>query len=485
MKTSIKLGPLFVCLISLVTLLISSCSFLPTQSNYLKESSTGVPMLYLWQNKNSHSNNEVTLKLVVKFGSLQEMDSQLGYAHFVEHMAFNGSARFPDSAFQARLKELDLSIGDHSNAVTTFDRSVYTFYLKSAEKDKLTGAIDILSEWVSAIEFSNAGVEQEKAVLIRELGRAAAVESVVAQAFQADHAGTHQLNRTPKDIAASINNATPALLTAFYKKWYVAENMAIIIAGDINTDFTQRIVHQHFKPTRTDTYIKPTAYPSNYVDSPEFLVFSNNLNQTNKVGLNFITAIEPITRTEDLIPMLAWQAGLDIWLDRVDQSGETLNLWLYADYEWGHPNHTQRIVTLEAEVPDGKYQQVISLLETERLSLIHHGITQVELDQWRTSLLEYEQVQQDSADHLANELEELFISGWPAKGQRKWVKALKKELPKLTTDDIQNAFKKLTDSQHRIRIGIKPTAVAPSEQQVSEWLAAAALETALRPSQAD
>ena len=94
-----------------------------------------MPKLYLWQNKNSDSNNEVTLKLVVRIGSLQETDSQLGYAHFVEHMAFNGSAKFPDGALQTRLKELGLSIGAHSNAFTTFDRTVYTLYLKSADKE--------------------------------------------------------------------------------------------------------------------------------------------------------------------------------------------------------------------------------------------------------------------------------------------------------------------------------------------------------------
>jgi zinc protease len=485
MHYSIKIRRLLAGLVTLLTLIFSSCSFLPTQGDYFIESTFGVPKLYLWQNKNSDSNNEVTLKLVVRIGSLQETDSQLGYAHFVEHMAFNGSAKFPDGALQARLKELGLSIGAHSNAVTTFDRTVYTLQLKSADTDKLAGAVEILSEWVSAIEFSKIGIEQEKDVLLQELGRAADAETVTAQAFQGRYAGTQQLNRKPIGTAESIQNATPALLTAFYKKWYVADNMAIIIAGDINTDVTQGIFDQYFKPNSTSTYIEPTAYPINFSNSANYLLFSDKFTQTNSVGLNFITAIEPISQTEDYLPMLAWQAGLDIWLDRVDESAHRQNLEFSAGYDWEHPDTTQRIVTLRADVPDDKFQQVISLLETERLSLIRNGISQFELDQLRTAWLEYEQAQQDSADHLANQLELLFLDGWPVRGQKKWLKALKRELPNLTTDDVQNAFKQVTDTQHRIRILTKPAAAAPSEVQVREWLTTVSLATAVVPNQGD
>ena len=485
MHYSIKIRRLLAGLVVLLTLVFSSCSFLPTQGDYSAESTSGVPKLYLWQNKNSDSNNEVTLKLVVRIGSLQETDSQLGYAHFVEHMAFNGSAKFPDGALQARLKELGLSIGAHSNAVTTFDRTVYTLNLKSADTDKLAGAVEILSEWVSAIEFSEIGVKQEKDVLLQELGRAADAETVTAQAFQGRYAGTQQLNRKPIGTAESIQSATPALLTAFYKKWYVAENMAIIIAGDINTDFTQGIFDQYFQPNSTSTYIEPTAYPINFSNSANYLLFSDKFTQTNSVGLNFITAIEPISQTDDYLAMLAWQAGLDIWLDRVDESAHRQNLELSAGYDWEHPDTTQRIVTLRADVPDDKFQQVISLLETERLSLIRNGISQFELDQLRTAWLEHEQAQQDSADHLANQLELLFLDGWPVRGQKKWLKALKRELPNLTTDDVQNAFQQVTDTQHRIRIRTKPAAAAPSEEQVREWLTSVSLATAVVPNQGD
>ncbi len=109
---------------------VSACALNnPQETTPVSKSLTESLPVFIWSDKNNEETSGATLSLLIRAGSLQEQDDELGYAHFVEHMAFNGTRDYPKGELMQRLNKLGLSIGRHSNATTRFNSTLYTIKL--------------------------------------------------------------------------------------------------------------------------------------------------------------------------------------------------------------------------------------------------------------------------------------------------------------------------------------------------------------------
>src|SRR5262245_2500990 len=117
---------------------------------------------------NARPEKRAELRLVVKAGSILEDDDQQGLAHFVEHMAFNGTTNFPRQDVIAFMQSLGMRFGAHVNAYTSFDETVYMLQVPTDRPDALDRAMLVLEDWASQVTFDPAEVEKERGVVLEE-----------------------------------------------------------------------------------------------------------------------------------------------------------------------------------------------------------------------------------------------------------------------------------------------------------------------------
>lgn len=185
-----------------------------------------------------------------KVGSMQEEDNQLGLAHFLEHIAFNGSEHFPGKGMMNWLQNIGVKFGENLNAYTGFDETVYMMTEVPVErKTVVDSCLLILRDWSCGISLEDKEIDAERGVIqeewrSRDNGSSRAFE----KAFKTVFAGNKYGHRFPIGSMDIIRNFKYDELRAYYKKWYRPDLQGIIVVGDINVDEVEREIKRLFAP---------------------------------------------------------------------------------------------------------------------------------------------------------------------------------------------------------------------------------------------
>ncbi|MDR2842567.1 MAG: insulinase family protein, partial [Spirochaetaceae bacterium] len=208
---------------------------------------------YIYENKKPQ--DRAFLTLAVNAGSVLETEEERGLAHFVEHMAFNGTKRFPESALVEYLRSLGMRFGADLNAYTSFDETVYRLEVPvTSDQDGVrripAEAVEIISDWTNAIKFDVKDVDDERNVIMEEYRlRLGASERMWRFLQPRLFEGSKYANREPIGLPGIIQNAPAKTLTGFYKKWYVPQNMAVIFVGDFDGEALEKSLNEYFQET--------------------------------------------------------------------------------------------------------------------------------------------------------------------------------------------------------------------------------------------
>ena len=192
---------------------------------------------------------QAALRLHISAGSLNEADGQQGYAHFVEHMAFNGSTRVPEGEMVKILERLGLAFGADTNASTGFEETVYRLDLPKTDAQTLDTSFMLLREVASELTFSPAAVDRERGVVLSEERSGDGPALRVARASSA-FMFRDQLppRRFPIGEVEVLKAADAARLRAFYQAWYRPESAVLVAVGD----FDPRQVEARIRETFSD-----------------------------------------------------------------------------------------------------------------------------------------------------------------------------------------------------------------------------------------
>ncbi|MEL7208938.1 MAG: pitrilysin family protein, partial [Actinomycetota bacterium] len=190
----------------------------------------------------------LSLRLVVDAGSLQQEVPESGVAHFLEHMLFNGTERFPGNELDRALQTIGVEIGPDLNAYTSFDETVYELELANITEETVDIGFAVLAEWASAATITEADTEAERGVVREEIRLSdEGADGAVNQAFdQAYLDGTPYESREPGGRDDLILATTADDLRAFYDRWYRPELMAVVAVGDLPIDRLENEVRERF-----------------------------------------------------------------------------------------------------------------------------------------------------------------------------------------------------------------------------------------------
>jgi zinc protease len=198
------------------------------------------------------------LRLVVRAGSILEDEDQLGLAHFVEHMAFNGTRSFAKQELVGYLERVGMRFGADINAYTSFDETVYTLTLPTDTPSVLETGVRILGEWADGVTFDSVEVEKERGVVLEEWRLAQGSASRIEEKeFPVLVAGSRYPQRRPIGTPESLRTFRREALRRFYREWYRPELMAVVAVGDFDPDRVEAMIRERFGALRNPEGARP------------------------------------------------------------------------------------------------------------------------------------------------------------------------------------------------------------------------------------
>ncbi|WP_167737475.1 M16 family metallopeptidase [Sphingomonas parva] len=197
--------------------------------------------------RNALPQGQVSIRLRIDAGSLHETDQERGWAHFVEHMVFRGTAGFKDGEARQTWQRLGANFGSDTNATTQPTQTVYQLDLPKNDEASLDLSLRVLAEMADKALFDPALVEPERGVVLSEYGRRPEISVKLGeQTRQLFFGGLKFADRDTIGTESTLKAATAAGLKAFYERWYRPERATLILVGDADPKLLETLVARHF-----------------------------------------------------------------------------------------------------------------------------------------------------------------------------------------------------------------------------------------------
>ncbi|HEY5664755.1 MAG TPA: insulinase family protein [Ilumatobacter sp.] len=198
---------------------------------------------------NDNPGGKASLRLAIDAGSVDEFGPSGGVAHFVEHMLFNGTEKFPENELIDVLRSFGAAFGADINAYTDFDETVYELTVPNSDGSLRTG-LTVLEQWLSHATFAPDQVIAERGVVLDEWRLS--TQSLNGRLFDVAEgmylAGTAYGDRSPIGDSGSISAMTATELRDFYDAWYRPDNASVVVVGDIDVDAVVTEIERLFGP---------------------------------------------------------------------------------------------------------------------------------------------------------------------------------------------------------------------------------------------
>ena len=184
-----------------------------------------------------------------RVGSIQENEDQRGLAHFLEHMAFNGSEHFPDSTLLEYTRGLGVEFGSNLNAYTSIDQTVYRVCdVPTTRQSAVDSCVLILKDWSNGLTLDGKEIDKERGVIHQEWQlRSTATQRIFERVLPKLYPGSKYGVRLPIGLMSVVDNFKYKELRDYYHKWYRPDNQAIIVVGDVDVDHIEKVIKDLWK----------------------------------------------------------------------------------------------------------------------------------------------------------------------------------------------------------------------------------------------
>ncbi len=393
---------------------------------------------------NAKPENRTELWLVVNTGSLMEDEDQLGLAHFIEHMAFNGTKNFAKQEITDYLEKIGMRIGADLNASTGFDETTYTLRLPTDDPEILDNAFAILRDWADGVSFEAEEVDKERGVLVEEwrLGRGASAR-IRDQQFPVLFRGSRYAERLPIGSLDILQNAPPETLRRFYQDWYRPDLMALVAVGDFDPASIEERTRQSFASLRAPQSPRTReAYPVPDHDETLFAVVTDPEVTTTAVSIYYKhprSGESTLAGYRRSLVESMYHGMLNARLGEVALEEDPP--FLFASSSAGSMVRAKDIYLQSAGVRDNDVARALRALLTESRRVRQHGFQPSELDRLKKEILRaYERAHQEKdkipSSSFADEYRSHFLEDVPAPGIEAEVKMAQAILPTITVEEV-------------------------------------------------
>ncbi|MCU0418366.1 MAG: insulinase family protein [Cyclobacteriaceae bacterium] len=395
--------------------------------------------------KNTKPEKKVELRLVVNAGSILEDDDQQGLAHFVEHMAFNGTKNFKKNDLVSYLQSIGVKFGNDLNAYTSFDETVYILPIPTENKENVEKGFQVLEDWASTIAFEHEEIDKERGVILEEsrLGKGAQ-DRMQKQYLPKILAGSKYAERLPIGKDDIIQNFKYDVIKRFYRDWYRPNQMAVAVVGDLEPAEAEALVKKHFEKLknpgkerkRADALVPPRT-------KSEGLVVTDKENPNSIVQVFYSPKKAAVQTTlkdyrESIVQSLFTQM-LSGRLQELTQKPEPP--FVFGGSNLGGFVRGYESFFCFALIGKSGPEGAITALVTENERARKFGFTQSELDRTKKTLMKgiersYNERDKTESEQLVNEYVRNFLQKEPIPGIENEYNYYKQFLDGITLDEV-------------------------------------------------
>ena len=404
--------------------------------------------------ENEAPGGRAELRLLVDAGSVQEDPDQAGMAHFLEHMMFNGTTRFPRNELITALEAFGPRFGPDINAHTTSDETVYELSLTTDQPGLVALGFQVLREWATEATLTETDVVEERGVVLdewrlRAQGFDARINDVLEDMLLED---SIYEGHDPIGTDESIQSTSPAKLQRFYDDWYNPDRMAVVAVGDFSASEIQEMIEEEFGDMAAAS--DPRSWDSVEFQPPsEASAVTYVDEEATFAGITALwpVSVGPVETIGEYQNAIATGLGLEILADRLNDdatlAGSALLGAAALDLAWTRSVGVRGIdVTIRGSRGDRALEHVLAEVERIRRS----GITADELER---SLAGYRALstqiyeQQESAQDIefATQIAAHHLSGSHLMSPAQRFEIEEGILDRLTRDDIDGALARFID----------------------------------------
>ena len=433
--------------------------------------------------RNAEPRERAELRLVVDAGSVLEDDDQRGLAHFLEHMAFNGTERYAKQELVDYLESLGMRFGPDLNAYTSFDETVYMLQIPTDSAGLLATGFEILSEWAGRITLDPDEIEKERGVVLEEwrAGRGAQAR-INDRHLPVLLGGSRYAARLPIGSPDVLRSAPPEALRRFYETWYRPDLMAVVAVGDFDPDEVERAIRATFGGL---------TGPAEAVERPVYPVPPHDDTRVSIATDPELTATSVAVYVKQ---PTADEQTVGAYRDRLAQRlyHRMLNARLYERTRRADPPYIGAFTgkaglvraadtyVMQAVVEDGGVLRGLDAVLTEAERVRRHGFTETELERTKADLLRelevaFNERETTRSSALAGELVSLFLEDEPAPGIAREYALAQELLPTVTVRELDALAGRATGEGDRVVLVSAPEkegVAVPTEAEIRALFAA-------------
>lgn len=412
---------------------------------------------------NAYPEQRASFYIAQKVGSMQEEDSQAGLAHFLEHMAFNGTQNFPGrKTMLDYLEKQGARFGRDVNAYTSFDETVYNLKdIPVVREGVVDSSLLILHDWSGFITLDNDEIDKERSIIKEEWRtRTGAQSRIWDKTLPVLFEGSKYADRMPIGKMEIVENFDYQTLKDYYHKWYRPDLQAIIIVGDIDVDKVEEKVKTMFadipKPVNPEERI---YYPVADNDKPIVAITTDKEKTSTEVYLFFKQDVMPkeVRSTEagyrqEIIDGIISNM-LSARLGEIAQKPESPYIYAYAYKDNYFVAQTKDAWTLVASSKEGMADSTLYILARENERMRRYGFADGELDRAKASLLKsfedaYNNRNKQQSERYVDEYIRNFLQGEPIPGIEYENALIQQLLPSISIEEINLNAQKLSSDKN-------------------------------------
>mgnify|MGYP002622731525 CR=1 FL=1 len=338
--------------------------------------------------QNNWPEHRVNFYIAQRVGSLQEEESQRGLAHFLEHMAFNGTEHYPGNGVIDYTRSLGVEFGRDLNAYTGVDQTVYNINdVPSTRVSAIDSCLLILKDWSNGLLLQGEEIDKERGVIHEEWRvRSSASQRMFERNLEAIYPNSKYGKRMPIGLMSVVDNFKYDEIRNYYHKWYRPDNQAIVVVGDIDVDRTEAKIKEMFSsipgPAADAAQVVDVEVPDN--DEPIIVIDKDKEQQYNLIQIMYKTDPLPDEIKGD-ISYMVMQYAIEMSCDMLNKRLEEKALEPDCPYLQAGANYgnfifakTKDAFSLIVLPKDGKTAEAVQTVTEEALRAAKHGFTATE-----------------------------------------------------------------------------------------------------------
>ncbi len=329
--------------------------------------------------------------LIQNVGSIVENEEQQGLAHFLEHMAFNGTKNFPGKNFLNKMEKSGLVFGRDINAHTNFDETIYYINNVPTTTELTQDGLQILYDWCNGMLLSDEEIDAERGVILEEWrSTRSSATRLVDQTKNVLYNQSKYAQRLPLGQMDVVKNFEPEALREFYNQWYRTDLQAIAIIGDIDVEVMEEKVIAMFSdiPAADD----PMERPLIALEDREELAYVLATDEEMAVPEISLTIKHGMpSSSNDFFVAFQEQIYIEIALmilnERLNDKAKNPDAsFLFSQAGYGFFTRKHNALSLRTVPKDNRQEEAFTILMRELNKAIKMGFTQAEIDRARTKL---------------------------------------------------------------------------------------------------